>query len=136
MAYIYGKPGQGGNVAANAWSSGIIARIALPLLFLFILASAGLHAFQHGHFVPSACFAAFFVFLLLRFDELGLTLALRLSPGESRTRADQVVAMTLEQLPDHFHVFHDVRVGGAQIDHAVVIIDADLALPFGNEVLH
>lgn len=120
MANIYGKPGQGGNAAANAWSSGIIARIALPLLFLFILASAGLHAFQQGHFVLSACFVAFFVFLLLRFDELGLTLSLRMAPGESQTRADQIVGMTLRQLPDGFHVFHDVRVGDAQIDHAVV----------------
>jgi hypothetical protein len=120
MADIYGKPGQGGNGAANAWSSGIFLRIALPLVFLFILASAGLHAFQHGHFVLSACFASFFVFLLLRFDELGLTLSLRMAPGESQTRAGQIVAMTLEQLPDGFHVFHDVRVGDSQIDHAVV----------------
>ena len=43
-----------------ALSSAAPTRMALPLLFLFILASAGLHAFQQGHFVLSACFAAFF----------------------------------------------------------------------------
>lgn len=120
MAYIYGRPGMHDPVTAKVRRKDILLRIALPLLFLFILASAGLHAFQHSSYVLTALFVVFFVFLLLRFEELGLTLAMRLSGGEAKARADQVVAKTLRLLPDEYHVFHGLDAGGVHIDHAVV----------------
>jgi hypothetical protein len=120
MAYIHGRPGIHDTVTGRARHKDILLRIALPLLFLFILASAGLHAFQHGSYILTALFAAFFVFLLLRFEELGLTLAQRLSGGDAKARADRIVAKTLRLLPEGYQVFHGLDVGGAHIDHAVV----------------
>ena len=120
MAYIYGRPGINDTVTDRARRKDILLRIALPLLFLFILASAGLHAFQHGSYVLTALFVAFFVFLVLRFEELGLTLAQRLSGGDAKARADRIVAKTLRLLPEGYQVFHGLDVGGAHIDHAVV----------------
>ena len=120
MAYIYGSPAHGDTVTAGARRKDILLRIALPLLFLFLLASAGLHAFLHGSYIITAFFVAFFVFLLLRFEELGLTLALRLSGAGTAARADRIVARTLHLLPDGYHVFHGLKSGNAHIDHAVV----------------
>lgn len=120
MAYIYGSPAHGDTVTAGARRKDILLRIALPLLFLFIMASAGLHAFLHGSYIITAFFVAFFVFLLLRFEELGLTLALRLSGAGTAARADRIVAKTLHLLPEGYHVFHGLKSGGAHIDHAVV----------------
>lgn len=118
MAYIYGRPGH--NASTGAQRRDIFLRIALPLLFLLVLASAGLHAFLHGSYVITAFFVVFFVVLLLRFEELGLTLTLRLSGTETKARADQIVAKTLRLLPDGYHVFHDLNFAGTRVDHAVV----------------
>ncbi|KAF5041316.1 hypothetical protein DSECCO2_524270 [anaerobic digester metagenome] len=120
MAYIYGSPGQDDITASFDGRKAILLRIALPLLFLLALASAGLHAFLQGSYILTALSAVFFVFLLLRFEELGLTLAQRLSGSEAKARADRMVAKTLRQLPDGYHVFHDLDLGGVRIDHAVV----------------
>lgn len=120
MAYIYGSPGQDDVTASFDGRKAILLRIALPLLFLLALASAGLHAFLQGSYILTALSAVFFVFLLLRFEELGLTLAQRLSGSEAKARADRMVAKTLRQLPDGYHVFHDLELGGVRIDHAVV----------------
>ena len=118
MAYIYGRPGH--HITAGAQRRDILLRIALPLLFLLALASAGLHAFLHGSYIITAFFVIFFVVLLLRFEELGLTLALRLSGAETKARANQVVAKTLRLLPDGYHVFHGLNFAGTHVDHAVV----------------
>lgn len=120
MAYIYGSQGRDGIAATAAGRKDILLRIALPLLFLFALASAGLHAFLHGSYIITAFFAVFFVFLLLRFEELGLTLALRLSGAETSARANRIVARTLRLLPEGYHVFHGLEFDGVRIDHAVV----------------
>lgn len=120
MAYIYGSQGRDGIAATGAGRKDILLRFALPLLFLFALASAGLHAFLHGSYIITAFFAVFFVILLLRFEELGLTLALRLSGAETAARANRIVARTLRLLPEGYHVFHGLEFGGVRIDHAVV----------------
>ncbi|WP_028577374.1 nuclease-related domain-containing protein [Desulfomicrobium escambiense] len=120
MAYIYGSHGRDGIAPPCAGRTDILLRIALPLLFLFALASAGLHAFLHGGYVITALFAIFFVFLLLRFEELGLTLALRLSGADAAARANGIVARTLRLLPEGYHVFHGLEFDGVRIDHAVV----------------
>jgi hypothetical protein len=120
MAYIYGSPGRDEVTTSFAGRKGILLRIALPLLFLLVLASAGLHAFLLGSYFLTAVSVVFFVFLLLRFEELGLTLAQRLSGAEAKARADRMVAKTLRLLPDGYHVFHDLELGGVRIDHVVV----------------
>ena len=120
MAYIYGSQGRDDIAATCAGRKDILLRIALPLLFLFALASAGLHAFLHGSYIITAFFAVFFVFLLLRFEELGLTLALRLSGAEAAARANRIAARTLRLLPEGYHVFHGLEFDGVRIDHAVV----------------
>ena len=120
MAYIYGSPGRDDIAATCSGRKAILLRIALPLLFLFVLASAGLHAFLLGSYFLTAISVIFFVFLLLRFEELGLTLAQRLSGAEAKARADRMVAKTLRLLPEGYHVFHDLELGGLRIDHAVV----------------
>lgn len=120
MAYIYGSQGRDDIAATCTGRKDILLRIALPLLFLFALASAGLHAFLHGSYIIAAFFAVFFVFLLLRFEELGLTLALRLSGAEAAARANRIAARTLRLLPEGYHVFHGLEFDGVRIDHAVV----------------
>jgi hypothetical protein len=120
MAYIYGSPGRDDIAATCSGRKAILLRIALPLLFLFVLASAGLHAFLLGSYFLTAISVIFFVFLLLRFEELGLTLAQRLSGAEAKARTDRMVAKTLRLLPEGYHVFHDLELGGLRIDHAVV----------------
>ena len=120
MAYIYGSQGRDDIAATCTGRKDILLRIALPLLFLFALASAGLHAFLHGSYIITAFFAVFFVFLLLRFEELGLTLALRLSGAEAAARANRIAARTLRLLPEGYHVFHGLEFDGVRIDHAVV----------------
>ena len=67
MAYIYGSPGQDDITASFDGRRAILLRIALPLLFLLALASAGLHAFLQGSYILTALSAVFFVSLLLRF---------------------------------------------------------------------
>lgn len=120
MAYIYGSPGLDQAAANFSGKKDIFLRLALPLLFLFALASAGLHAFQHGSYFITAFFAIFFIILLLRFEELGLTLAMRLSGSAAASRADWVVARTLRLLPDGYHVFHGPSFDGGRMEHAVV----------------
>jgi hypothetical protein len=120
MAHIHGSPGQDTDTSGNFRHTGIILRTTLPLIFLFLLASAGLHAFLHGHYVITAFFSIFFVLLLLRYEELGLTLALRLGRTGRDAPSGQIVAKTLHLLPDAYHVFHDVASGTARTDHVVV----------------
>lgn len=120
MAYIYGSPGHDHVTTNFAGRRDIFLRLALPLLFLFALASAGLHAFLQGSYILTAFSAIFFVFLLLHFEELGLTMALRLTGADTKARADRIVGKTLRLLPDGYHVFHDLELDGVRIDHAVV----------------
>ena len=120
MAHIHGSPGQDTDVPGNTRHTGIILRTTLPLLFLFLLASAGLHAFLHDHFGITAFFSIFFVLLLLRYEELGLTLALRLGRTGKDAPSGQIVAKTLHMLPDEYHVFHDLASGSARAEHVVV----------------
>ena len=120
MAHIHGSPGQDTDVSGNTRHTGIILRTTLPLIFLFLLASAGLHAFLHGHYAITAFFSIFFVLLLLRYEELGLTLVLRLGRTGKDAPSRQIVAKTLHMLPDEYHVFHDLASGSARADHVVV----------------
>lgn len=120
MAYIYGNATQSSTTRASARRKDILLRVALPLFFIMVLAGAGLYAFKQSQPWISALFAVFFVAAVLRFEELGLTVSHYLSHSQASARGGQVVAKALEQLPNEYHVFHDLHVSGARIDHAVV----------------
>ena len=120
MAYIYGNAAQNCTTRASARRKDILLRVALPLLFILILAGAGVFAFKQSLPWISALFAVFFVAAVLRFEELGLAASHYLSHSQANARTGQVVARALEQLPNEYHVFHDLNFNGGHLDHAVI----------------
>ncbi|MGE4440690.1 MAG: NERD domain-containing protein [Desulfomicrobium sp.] len=120
MAYIYGSTAPSSITRASARRKDMLLRVALPLFFILILAGAGLYAFKQQQHWISAFFAVFFVAAVLRFEELGLTVSHYLSHSQANARGGQIVARALEQLPNEYHIFHDLHFGGARIDHAVI----------------
>jgi hypothetical protein len=119
MAYIFGKPGHAAVTRADRRKD-LLLRMGLPLAFLIVLASVGVYAFLHGHYLITTLFIVAFVIGLLRFDELGLTFAHHLSQAENSARSDQVVVKMLRLLPNEYHVFHDLRFYKMHIDHVVL----------------
>ncbi len=119
MAYIYGSSGLS-SVTETKVPRNLLLRSGLPLIFLLLLAVAGLYAFLHAHYWLVGFFSIFFVGGVLRFEELGLTVAHRFSHEGTNSPADQVVAKTLRLLPNEYHVFHNLHFNTVHIDHAVV----------------
>lgn len=119
MAYIYGSSGLS-SVTETKVPRNLLLRSGLPLVFLLLLAVAGLYAFLHAHYWLVGFFSIFFVAGMLRFEELGLTIAHRFSQEGTNSPADQVVAKTLGLLPNEYHVFHNLHFNTVHIDHAVV----------------
>lgn len=117
MAYIHGCAAQG---SARSRRKDILLRLVLPLLFVLVLAGVALYAFRQQQHWLTAIFAVFFVASVLRFEELGLTVSHYLSHSQTSARAGQVVAKALEELPNEYHVFHDLHFDGGHIDHAVI----------------
>lgn len=117
MAYIYGNAAQGG---ASSRRKDVLLRLVLPLLFVLVLACVALYAFRQQQHWLTAIFAVFFVASVLRFEELGLTVSHYLSHSQTNARAGQVVAKALEELPNEYHVFHDLHFDGGRIDHGVI----------------
>ncbi len=120
MAYIYGSTASSSTSRASARRKDMLLRVALPLFFVLILAGSGLYAFKQQQHWVSAFFAVFFVAAVLRFEELGLTASHYLSHSQANARGGQIVARALEQLPNEYHVFHDLHFDGTRIDHAVI----------------
>jgi hypothetical protein len=120
MAYIYGSAVQSSTTRASARRKDLLLRVVLPLIFILILAGAGLYAFKQNQPWISAFFAVFFVAAVLRFEELGLTVAHYLSHSQANARGGQIVARALEQLPNEYCVFHDLHFDGYRLDHAVI----------------
>jgi len=119
MAYIYGSSGLS-SVTETKVPRNLLLRSGLPLVFLLLLAVAGLYAFLHAHYWLVGFFSIFFVAGTLRFEELGLTIAHRFSQEGTNSPEDQVVAKTLGLLPNEYHVFHNLHFNTVHIDHAVV----------------
>lgn len=120
MAHIHGSAIHSSITRASARRKDILLRLVLPLLFVLMLAAAGLYAFNQNQPWITAFFAVFFIAAILRFEELGLTLSHYLSHSQTNARAAQIVNKTLRQLPDEYHVFHDLHFEGSQLDHAVI----------------
>jgi len=120
MAHIHGSAVHSSITRASARRKDILLRLVLPLLFVLMLAAAGLYAFNQSQPWITAFFAVFFIAAILRFEELGLTLSHSLSHSQTNTRALQIVNKALQQLPDEYHVFHDLHFEGSQLDHAVI----------------
>lgn len=119
MAYIYGSS-EPSSVTETRVPRNQLLRSGLPLIFLLLLAVAGLYAFLHTHYWLVGFFSILFVGGVLRFEELGLTIAQRFSHEGTNSPADQVVAKTLRLLPNEYHVFHNLHCDTVHIDHAVV----------------
>jgi len=120
MAHIHGSTIHSSITRASARRKDIMLRLVLPLLFVLMLAAAGLYAFNQSQPWITAFFAVFFIAAILRFEELGLTLSHYLSHSQTNARATQIVNKALQQLPDEYHVFHDLHFEGNQLDHAVI----------------
>ncbi|ACU88978.1 nuclease-related domain-containing protein [Desulfomicrobium baculatum] len=120
MAHIHGSAVHSSITRASARRKDILLRLVLPLLFVLMLAAAGLYAFNQNQPWITAFFAVFFIAAILRFEELGLTLSHYLSHSQTNARAAQIVNKALRQLPDEYHVFHNLHFEGTQLDHAVI----------------
>jgi len=120
MAHIHGSAVHSSITRASARRKDILLRLVLPLLFVLMLAAAGFYAFNQNQPWITAFFAVFFIAAILRFEELGLTLSHYLSHSQTNARAAQIVNKALRQLPDEYHVFHDLHFQGSQLDHAVI----------------
>jgi len=120
MAYIYGSPGTGGIIGTKHRGRDIFLRTVLPLILLAVLISASALFFLAGDYIVTAFCIVCFVLLVLRFEELGLTLVHRCARADRKFRSDQIVAQALLLLTDEYHVFHDLAFKNEHIDHAVV----------------
>ena len=120
MAHIHGKAVQSGNTRASARHKDILLRLILPLLLVLMPAGAGLYAFGQNQPWITAIFAVFFIAATLRFEELGLTFSHRFSHSQTNSRCSRIVSKALRQLPNEYHVFHDLHFEGNQLDHAVI----------------
>jgi len=120
MAHIHGKAIQGSTGQASAWRKDILLRIIVPLLLVLILGAAGLFAFRQGQPWVTALFAVFFIAAILRFEEIGLTFAHYPAHSQTNALAEQVVSKALRELPDEYHIFHNLHFEGNRLDHAVI----------------
>jgi hypothetical protein len=120
MAHIHGKAVQSGNTRASARHKDILLRLILPLLLVLMPAGAGLYAFGQNQPWITAVFAVFFIAATLRFEELGLAFSHRFSHSQTNSRSSRIVSKALRQLPNEYHVFHDLHFEGNQLDHAVI----------------
>lgn len=120
MAQIHGKTIQGSGSQATAQRKDILLRIVVPLLLILILGAAGLFAFRQGQPWITALFAVFFIAAILRFEEIGLTLAHYPAHSQTNARAEQIVSKALRELPDEYHIFHNLHFEGNRLDHAVI----------------
>ncbi|PKN40893.1 MAG: hypothetical protein CVU60_13675 [Deltaproteobacteria bacterium HGW-Deltaproteobacteria-18] len=120
MAHIHDKATQGSISQASAQRKDILLRIIVPLVLVLILGAAGLFAFRHGLPWVTALFAVFFIAAILRFEEIGLTLAHYPAHSQTNARAEQIVGKTLRELPDEYHIFHNLHFDGNRLDHAVI----------------
>ncbi|MDY0227521.1 MAG: NERD domain-containing protein [Desulfomicrobium apsheronum] len=120
MAHIHGKAVQSGNTRASARHKDVLLRLILPLLLVLLPAGAGLYAFGQNQPWITAVFAVLFIAATLRFEELGLAFSHHFSHSQTNSQSSRIVSKALRQLPDEYHVFHDLRFEGNQLDHAVV----------------
>lgn len=120
MAYIYGSPEQSHVSKGSARHLELFLRVGLPLVFLLILTASGLYTFLNTSYAISALFAVVFVAAVIRFEELGLTIAHYTLPSETNARAEQIASRALSLLPNDYHVFHDLNFRNVHIDHVVV----------------
>ena len=120
MAYIHGKTTQGCISQTSAQRKDILLRIIVPLSLVLTLGTAGLFAFRHGQPWVTAVFAVFFIAAILRFEEIGLNLAHYPAHSQTNARAEQIVSKALQELPDEYHIFHNLHFEGNRLDHAVI----------------
>jgi hypothetical protein len=120
MAYIYGSPGQEDITASFDGRKATCRATRVPLLFLLALSFGGLHAFLQASYILTALSAVFFVFQLLRIEELGLTLAQRLSGSEPRPAPTGWWPKHCASCLRDTMSSTDLDLGEIRIDHAVV----------------
>lgn len=120
MAHIHGKTTQGCISQTSAQRKDILLRIIVPLSLVLTLGAAGLFAFRHGQPWVTAIFAIFFIAAILRFEEIGLNLAHYPAHSQTNARAEQIVSKALRELPDEYHIFHNLHFEGNRLDHAVI----------------
>jgi hypothetical protein len=120
MAHIHGKAVQRGNTRASARHKDVLLRMILPLLLVLLPAGAGLYAFGQNQPWITAVFAVLFIAATLRFEELGLAFSHHFSHSQTNSRSSRIVSKALRQLPNEYHVFHDLHFEGNQLDHAVI----------------
>jgi hypothetical protein len=98
----------------------MLSRIALPMLSLLLLIPVGYYLLTRGHLVWGGLVAIFYVVSIKTLENAGLKLKKRISDADTGAKAEQAVAEALQELPDDYHVFHDLEFPGFNIDHVVL----------------
>jgi hypothetical protein len=94
--------------------------IVLPMLFFLLLIPVGYYLLTHGHIFWGAVVAVIYVVFIKSLEDAGLKLKKRISDADTGAKAEQAVAEALQELPDDYHVFHDLEFPGFNIDHVVL----------------
>jgi hypothetical protein len=120
MAQIYGSAGKSAFAMGDSRYKDLISRIVLPMLFFLLLIPVGYYLLTRGHLVWGGLVAIFYVVSIKSLEKAGLKLKKRISDADTGAKAEQAVAEALQELPDDYHVFHDLEFPGFNIDHVVL----------------
>ncbi|MBV1749293.1 MAG: NERD domain-containing protein [Desulfomicrobium sp.] len=120
MAQVFGSAGKSAFSMGDTRYQDLLSRIALPMLSLLLLIPVGYYLLTRGHFFWGAGVALFYVVSIKSLEEAGLNLKKRISHADTGAKAEQAVAEALQELPDDYHVFHDLEFPGFNIDHVVL----------------
>jgi hypothetical protein len=120
MAQIYGSAGKSAFAMGDTRYQDLLSRIALPMLSLLLLIPVGYYLLTRGHLVWGGLVAIIYVVSIKSLENAGLKLKKRISDADTGAKAEQAVAEALQELPDDYHVFHDLEFPGFNIDHVVL----------------
>ena len=98
----------------------MLSRIVLPMLCFLLLIPVGYYLLTRGHLLWGAVVAVIYVVSIKTLENAGLKLKKRISDADTGAKAEQAVADALQELPDDYHVFHDLEFPGFNIDHVVL----------------
>ncbi|UTF51787.1 NERD domain-containing protein [Desulfomicrobium sp. ZS1] len=120
MAQLYGLAGKSAFAMGNSRYKDMLSRIALPMLSSLLLIPVAYYLLTHGYLYWGLGVAVFYFVSIKSLEQAGLKLKKRISDADTGAKAEQAVAEALQELPDDYHVFHDLEFPGFNIDHVVL----------------
>jgi len=120
MAQVYGSAGKSAFAMGETRYQDLISRIVLPMLSFLLLLPVGYYLLTRGHLFWGAVVAVIYVVSIKSLEETGLKFKKRITDADTGAKAEQAVAEALQELPDDYHVFHDLEFPSFNIDHVVL----------------